>query len=96
MLSGCEDQLNGARHERAGGGGEHAQVQRRSEQRGEGGGDQTDGGVQIPLQVHEEQGEGHTHTHRLGIQYIFFPFICLFSSNIFAFLVFFKAPLLFF
>lgn len=86
MLSGCEDQLNGARHERAGGGGEHAQVQRRSEQRGEGGGDQTDGGVQIPLQVHEEQGEGHTHTQAGNSVHFFFlhllvqlKHICLFS-----------------
>ena len=51
---GCEDQLDGARPEGAGGGGEHAQVQRSPEQRGEGGGDQTDGGLQITLQVHEE------------------------------------------
>lgn len=59
--TGCKDQLSRAWHKRARGGGEHAQVQRCAEQWGTGRGDQTDGGLQIPLQVHEKQGDGHPH-----------------------------------
>lgn len=61
VLPGCKDQFTGARHERAGGGSEYAQVQRSSEQRGARGGDQTDGSLQISHQVYEEQGDTQTN-----------------------------------
>ncbi len=53
---GCENQFNGAEPERHGGGAANAKVQRAAELRGASGGDEADGGLPQPHQVHEEQG----------------------------------------
>lgn len=51
---GLEDKLSGAQPERPGGRDTDAEVKRSSQYRGERGGDETDGGLSQPLQVHEE------------------------------------------
>lgn len=56
---GCKNQFNGAGAERHGGGAANDEIQWTSELRGTSGGDEADGGLPQPHQVHEEQGRQH-------------------------------------
>lgn len=60
ILSGFQDLFHGAWPPGFGRGDSDAEVQWSPEHRGAWGGDEANGGVQEPFQIHEKQGTGHT------------------------------------
>lgn len=61
LCAGHQNCLSGAQHSRSGGWDPNAEGKRLTEHRGQRRGDKTDGGLQEPLKVYEDQGRYHLH-----------------------------------
>lgn len=78
LCTGYQNCFSGAQHSRSGGWDPNAEGKQLTKHRGPRGGNQTDGGLQEPLQVYENQGRGHVHADSEGILCFNQCFFCSF------------------